>query len=236
MQSTTSDETSGIRVARPGKTLRELTLEKMRESILNSHFEPGERLVERDLCAQLGVSRTIVREVLRHLESEGLVANIANRGPIVAETSTAEAWQIYNIRAALESMAAGACAEIAGKNVVQTMSDALELIRQAYVAKDMPVVLEATTTFYKVMFEAAEQSMAWNIVSSLMIRINRLRSLTIADDKRNTDGPREMQAILDGIAARKPEEAAAAARRHVERAAEIARRILSQRDRKNAAL
>jgi DNA-binding GntR family transcriptional regulator len=60
--------------------LRELTLDKVREAIVSGYFKPGHRLVERDLCAQLGVSRTIVREVLRHLESEGLVANLVNNG------------------------------------------------------------------------------------------------------------------------------------------------------------
>ncbi|MGO8204832.1 GntR family transcriptional regulator, partial [Rhizobium ruizarguesonis] len=46
-----------IRVERPAKTLRELALDKVREAIVNGYFRPGDRLVERDLCAQLGVSR-----------------------------------------------------------------------------------------------------------------------------------------------------------------------------------
>lgn len=62
---------NAIRVERPTKTLRELALDKVRDAIVDGYFRPGDRLVERDLCAQLGVSRTIVREVLRHLESEG---------------------------------------------------------------------------------------------------------------------------------------------------------------------
>ncbi|WP_163535827.1 GntR family transcriptional regulator, partial [Klebsiella pneumoniae] len=62
-----------MRVDRSAKTLRELTLEKMREAIVSLRFRPGDRLVERDLCEQLGVSRTVVREVLRHLEAEGIV-------------------------------------------------------------------------------------------------------------------------------------------------------------------
>ena len=77
------------------------------EAIEAGVYKPGDRLVERDLCTQLGVSRTIVREVLRHLESEGLVANpVNNKGPMVARLELDEARQIYEIRAALEGMAA----------------------------------------------------------------------------------------------------------------------------------
>ena len=65
-------------IDRPAKTLRQLALEKMREAILTMKFRPGERLVERALCERLGVSRSVVREVLRHLESEGLVETIPN--------------------------------------------------------------------------------------------------------------------------------------------------------------
>lgn len=60
---------SSLKIDRSVKTLRELTLEKMRDAILSAYFKPGERLVERSLCEELGVSRSIVREVLRHLET-----------------------------------------------------------------------------------------------------------------------------------------------------------------------
>ncbi|HEV3431849.1 MAG TPA: GntR family transcriptional regulator, partial [Paraburkholderia sp.] len=75
---------ASLRVERPTATLRELTLQKMRQAILDAHFAPGERLVERTLCEELGVSRSVVREVLRHLEAEGIVDTLPNQGPIVA--------------------------------------------------------------------------------------------------------------------------------------------------------
>ncbi|MBW3095833.1 GntR family transcriptional regulator [Pseudohoeflea coraliihabitans] len=231
MQPTGRDRGDGLRVERATKTLRELTLDKMREAILTSHFKPGERLVERDLCAQLGVSRTIVREVLRHLESEGLVTSLANRGPIVARTSREEAWQIYEIRASLEAMAAAACAADPDDAAISELQRHLKSIEQAYARKTPSAVLEATSEFYRVLFEAAGHTIAWGIVSSLMLRINQLRSLTIADSNRDQDGPREMRAVVDAIAARDPAAAATAARTHVMQAAAIARRIIEVRDR-----
>ncbi len=73
-----------FKVNRNPVTLREIVLDKLRAAIMNFHLLPGDRLVERDLCDRLGVSRTSVREALRHLESEGLVEFADAKGPRVA--------------------------------------------------------------------------------------------------------------------------------------------------------
>lgn len=225
------EQDSMIRIQRQSKTLRELTLEKMREAILNFHFQPGARLIERDLCAQLGVSRTIVREVLRHLESEGLVTIVPNRGPIVAETSPEEAWQIYEIRSALEAMAAKACAERGDPQIAADLQAAMDAIRKAYDDSDSPGVLAATTDFYRTLFHCARHDVAWSIFSALTLRINHLRSLTIKTSGRSQRGPQEMQAIVDAIRRGDGEAATAAAHAHVASAALIARKLLEERTR-----
>lgn len=92
-----------LKVERRTTTLRELVLEKMRTAILDARFLPGDRLVERTLCEELGVSRTVVREVLRHLEAEGLVDTVPNQGPIVAVLDLDRAAEIYEIRSLLRA-------------------------------------------------------------------------------------------------------------------------------------
>jgi len=85
---------SGMRVVRNTVTLRQQVLEVLRNGILSFQFKPGDRLIERELCEMTGVSRTSVREALRHLESEGLVQNLPNKGPMVATVTAAEAREI----------------------------------------------------------------------------------------------------------------------------------------------
>lgn len=218
---------STIKVERPAKTLRELALEKVREAIVSGHFRPGDRLVERDLCAQLGVSRTIVREVLRHLESEGLVANLPNKGPIVAQLDLNEARQIYEIRGALEGMAARLCAERRDPDIVAALETSLHGIRKSYHDKDMPGVLTHTSAFYHTLFSSVERTVAWGIVSLLTVRINHLRSMTIKTESRNIDGPAQMEKIIEAIRKGDGDAAYDAATKHVASASAIAEAVLS---------
>src|SRR5260370_8195304 len=95
-------QNSPIKVTLEPIGLREKTTQVLREAILNLHFRPGQKLVERALCEGTGVSRTCIREALRHLEAEGLVSRLPNRGIIVAEVTPDETRQIYETRAVLE--------------------------------------------------------------------------------------------------------------------------------------
>jgi len=215
-----------LRIDRSAKTLRTLALERMREAIMDFHFQPGERLVERPLCDQLGVSRSVVREVLRQLEAEGLVQMIPGHGPAVARPDLGRTDEIYELRALLEGIAARACALSATGEQLATLERALADLFEAWALGAPPAVMRATTKFYEALFEAADKRVAWEIVSGLNVRINQLRSMTIVSTNRREAAIGEMNEIMDAIRARKPEEAEAAARRHVESAWQIARTAL----------
>ena len=62
-------QSSSLKINRNTVTLRQQVLDVLRNAILDFRFKPGDRLIERELCAMTGVSRTSVREALRHLES-----------------------------------------------------------------------------------------------------------------------------------------------------------------------
>ncbi|KAA3452159.1 GntR family transcriptional regulator [Mesorhizobium sp. SARCC-RB16n] len=216
-----SDDT--LRIDRSAKTLRTLALERMREAIMDFHFQPGERLVERPLCDQLGVSRSVVREVLRQLEAEGLVQMIPGHGPAVAKPDLGRTDEIYELRALLEGIAARACALSATDEQLATLEHALADLFEAWASGKPPAVMRATTKFYEALFEAADKRVAWEIVSGLNVRINQLRSMTIASANRREPAIAEMNKIMDAIRSRKPDEAEVAARQHVESAWNIAR-------------
>lgn len=219
-----------LRIAEAPPTLRELALDRLRTAIVEHHFPPGSRLTERDLCEQLGVSRSVVREVIRHLEAEGLVSNKPHHGPIVARLEPGTAAQIYEIRALLESTAAHDAAECATPEQVADMRQALAAIATAYATGDHHGVILSTTRFYEAMFAAGGKGVAWEVVKRLNSRISWLRSMTIASPGRATAGLAQMEKIFRAIEQRRPADAASASRDHVNMAAGIARKLLEEQD------
>jgi DNA-binding GntR family transcriptional regulator len=213
-----------LRIDRPPQTLREMVLARMRAAIIAGRFPSGARLVERTLCDQLGVSRSVVREVIRILEAEGLVESLPHRGPVVARLDWAQARQIYDIRLLLEGSAAAACATVADAGVKAQLAAALGDIRAAQ--GGVEAVFEATTRFYEVIFRAAGHEIAWEIVQRLNGRISRLRALTLAATDREVPGPQRMAGIAAAIAANDAETARKAVVDHLTEAAAIARRML----------
>jgi DNA-binding GntR family transcriptional regulator len=217
-----------IKVDRNQKTLRELTLEKVRSAIFSQYFKPGQRLVERTLCEELNVSRSVVREVLRHLETEGLIQSVPQQGPIVAIIDADTTRQIYELRALLEGHAAAACALRCGEASLVNMTATLGRIEVAFEANDLQSVMEQTGIFYRTLFQAAGHTVAWGMVNSLNARINRLRVITIASRQRGAAAPAEMHRLLSAIRDKNPDAARLAAQTHIQNAQAIAMASLAK--------
>lgn len=212
-----------LKIGQMPQTLREIVVDKMRGAILSGRFTSGQRLVERTLCDQLGVSRTVVREAIRYLEAEGLVEIMLNKGPMVARMDWGQAAQIYDIRMLLEQSAVSACALVADAGVKAQVQTALAAIE----ATTGSARIAATTQFYEVIFRAAGHHIAWEIVQRLNGRISRLRALTLASGDRQVAGPVRMARIAAAIVAGDPVAASEAVREHLTEAAGIARRLLA---------
>ncbi len=93
---------------------RERAYDNLIRLILGGSFSPGQPLSERSLSEKLGIGRTPVREALRDLERNGLVEVLPARGTFVKRPSLADLQEIYEIRYALEGMAAFSAAKRGG--------------------------------------------------------------------------------------------------------------------------
>ncbi|MEH6524097.1 GntR family transcriptional regulator [Sulfitobacter sp.] len=216
------------------QTLRDIVQDRMRNAIIEGHFVPGERLVERPLCDQLGVSRTVVRETIRFLEAEGLVEIIPNRGPIVATFNWNQAKQIYDIRRQLEGAAAVACADKDDAEFADQLSTALRTLKATMDDTAWTDLLQASTQFYEAIFLQAGHTIAWDIVQRLNGRISRLRALTLSAKDRERAGIDHMTAIHDAILSKNPDAARNAVNAHIADASQVAQRVLSDEEKKDA--
>jgi DNA-binding GntR family transcriptional regulator len=186
-------------ITKASSPLRRQVLEELRQSIIAGRLKPGSRLVERELIAMMGVSRTVIREALRQLESEGLVEVIANKGPIVRELTLAEARDLYSIRAVLEGLAARLFAENAKQSDIESLESELDEIAEAYEGGEHALILDAKNRFYEILFEGAGSESLSLMIGLLHVRIWRWRAVGLSHPMRSGQRWKESVERLRGL-------------------------------------
>ena len=192
---------------RKPQSLRSQVEDFLREAILNGRFKPGERLIERELCEMLDVSRPSLREALRRLEAEKLITIVMHRGPVVASITEAEAAELYEIRALLESHAVHEFTRLASDAAIEELGNAVGKLHAAAETGDHIALLGAKTAFYNVIFNGCGNSIVKEILTSLLSRISMLRSTSFSSPNRL---PVSLREIDDLYALIKQRDAAAA--------------------------
>jgi DNA-binding GntR family transcriptional regulator len=212
--------------------LRHQVLEYVRQAIISGRLASGARLVERDLIEMMGVSRTVIREALRQLETEGLVATIANKGPVVRELTAGEAKDLYAIRGALLGLAARFFVQNADDADVQNLRGALDETIACYNAGDPDRILDAKTRFYDVLVAGARSESLSAMLSTLHARIWRWRALGLSHPSRSPMRSREsikgLRAMFTAIVNRDAPDAEQHTREETARAAAEIMQLLTR--------
>ena len=214
-----------LKVERP-KTLKFKALESLRDAITSDTLKPGERLVERSLCDSMGVSRTVVRECIRHLESERLIVGVPNAGFMVATITKEEVKEIYEIRIMLECAAIYSCALNADSKTIKKLRSLCQKLTKNLQKGDVLQALKLTTEFYKIIFNTGGKNVSWDLVERLNGRISRLRALTLSSAGRQSKGPENLANILEAIEQKDAERAKKISAQHLTEAAEIAYKLI----------
>jgi GntR family transcriptional regulator, trigonelline degradation regulator len=215
-------EETTLSVLKQAAPIREQVVANLRRAIIGGRFQPGDRLIERELCELMGVSRTSVREALRHLEVEGLVENVPNKGIIVGILTSSEAEDIYQVRAALEGLAGALYAERATAEDIATLRQAMQAIEEAYQRAEEETLLRAKNQFYDVLLRGCGNTIIAPLLLSLHDRVAFLRSLSLSQPGRPAKSVEEVRRIFQAIEQHDPEKAAVACREHVQNAANAA--------------
>ncbi|MGZ5259919.1 MAG: GntR family transcriptional regulator [Burkholderiales bacterium] len=219
-----------VEIQKLAAPLRLQVLDSLRQGIISGTLAPGARITERELTEMLGVSRTVIREALRQLETEGLVANVPNKGPVVRELSLEEAKDLYSIRAVLEGFAARLFAENANEVDFNTLEEALEAVVTAYDSGDANRVLATKNDFYAILFEGASSQTLSSMLNTLHARIWRWRALGLTHPDRSPERSLEsiggLRAVLAAIRQRDGESAERITREEANKAANEVMRLL----------
>jgi DNA-binding GntR family transcriptional regulator len=148
--------------------VQEAVVDRIRDMIVSGELKPGDRLRQDELAETFGVSTMPIREALRQLQAEGLVAFQPRRGAAVAALSVAEYEEIYRIREALEILACGWAAEDFDRIPIDDLRKLLAEIEQAEShPEDVYPRLQLVREFFFTVFEASEKDHLLRMLSSL---------------------------------------------------------------------
>lgn len=218
----------GDGVGRVAAPLRERVLEIVRQAILDFKLRPGQRLIERELIEQLGVSRTTVREVLARLAAEGLVTMIPQKGAIVSVLSFDEAADIYQMRALLEGLAVRRFIERARpEDLTELRRIVDDLKRGAGEGMGAAEGLATKDDFYTVLLRGAQSPRLTDILTSLQGQVRMLRAMSLSAEHRLAEAAEEIDAVVAAIEARDAAAGAVACEHHIRNAEAVGMRRLA---------
>lgn len=217
-----------LTIGRPTTLLRDQVVVKLRMAIVAGHYKPGQRLLERELCDSLNVSRTSVREALRQLEIEQLVS-VGSRGrPAVATMSSDIATEIYEFRIVLEQAAVGLFIERAPPEAFEAMRLLSKRFAEALETGEVDERLEIKTDFYDILFTYAGNPSMKTVFVQLFNRIGFLRSRSLRQQGNAKIRASEFDEIVELIARRETQAAQLAIEQHVASVRDIALRYLNE--------
>ncbi|UXN67213.1 GntR family transcriptional regulator (plasmid) [Phyllobacterium sp. A18/5-2] len=202
--------------------LRNKIMKSLRRAIETGVLEPGTRLVEKDLCQQLNVSRTSLREALRQLQSEGILTDFNNRGLAVVTVTTEDAENIYRIRGVLEPLIVEQFIENASEAEVQALKDHFAQLREAYLHGNAEEIVANKRDFYDRICTGARNPIAFGVLSKLTVLTSPLRRRSVVRTQRRSQSIAEIEKIVSAIDKRDKAAAKAAAEEHVAHSARSA--------------
>lgn len=191
----------------PPVLVRESAFEHIRQAITSGQILPGTRMVERELCEALGISRASVREVIRRLEAERLIDVEPRKGPTVAKLSPKQAWEIYEIRSIFESLLVRRFTEMATDEEVAELRGIFEQVEEAAQRDGIYDLVFLMFNFNSHMVKVVDHEIIDDLLNQLNARVSWLRATSMSKPGRIAASIKEIGAIVEAVERRDAEEA-----------------------------
>ncbi|MBW9118804.1 GntR family transcriptional regulator [Microbacterium trichothecenolyticum] len=220
--------TSDIPLGLADQPLSAKIYELLRERIIEGVLRPGERIRERELAAELNVSRIPIREAMPRLEAEGFIKTLPRRGAVVTEMTMNDVEELFAVRSSLEvlaaKLAAQACA--AGRSPDELFARLAEA-EAALEGADDAAIAGANSALHEEILNLSSNSLLIGLMGPINGRVRRLFRLEAERDQRVLCAEHKelCHAIADGNA----EWAGALAYAHVEHSRADSLRLIRER-------
>ena len=196
--------------------LYDQVVEEVRKAIITGTLTPGQMVSAPQIAAQLGVSRTPVRDAILQLQREGLVAIIARRGVLILEPTVADLEDLFQFREPLEGAAAALAAERADTDILGALEFAFEQHAEAVSNHDLEEHMARDEEFHELIAQASRNRRIGEALLSVRGQL-RVYTRTLSAQPGAMDGAvvEAHRAILEAIRAGDRDRARARARAHV---------------------
>ncbi len=187
-----------MKLARP-KSLKEMVVDELRERIIDNRLKLGASLSENALAADLGLSKTPVREALQQLQVEGLVEVMAQKGTFVLRIEAEDVVQISELRQVLELAAARLAMERSRDELISLMSGIMAPMQEAYDRTDMKAYRKLDAQFHQAFIDLCGNRYLRDAYGQLSFRIQALRSRLSGLSELNSRSVVQHQKMLDAV-------------------------------------
>ena len=208
-------------------TISEIAFNEIRQAILSGRFRPGERINQKQLTEELGISIIPLREAFRQLQAEGFISIIPHRGAYVNELSLQEIEDVYLIRIELEGLAAQLASKRLTPRDVKTMKSLFARMKSATERNDFRPLFDLNRKFHFTVYQACRRPLLLELLNDLWDRSTRYRTIQTHDAQRVKEELGEHRDILEACLQQNREGLPEAIRFNVQRSLE---RSLSNMD------
>lgn len=195
--------------------LRDRVYETLEELIIYRALAPGQHLVEADIAKKLGVSRIPVREAFQFLARDGWIDLRPRQGAFVHQPTDQEVADVFSVRTLLEVEATKLAASKATHDSIPALREILQSGRESLARADERALVMLNSRFHAHITRMGENEVLAELIARLDKRIRWYFARVVMS--RGSNSWKEHAEIVEAIAAREPDRASEAMRRHAER-------------------
>jgi DNA-binding GntR family transcriptional regulator len=182
------------------RSLADQAYERLRNAIAEGGLTAGERLTERQLCEELGVSRTPLREAMIRLQHDGLLTARPSGGVVVTSVDEHEADEILAIRIPLESYAAALAARNRDERELQELMEIVAVQRDHLATLDRPELAAWNDRFHEVLYTASKKRRLAALIEQHRKYTTDFRVYEVYSEAELREGVRDHERIAAAIA------------------------------------
>jgi DNA-binding GntR family transcriptional regulator len=188
----------------PGASLHSQVAQRLRQMLVENRIAPGAKLNERELCEQLQVSRTPLREAIKMLAAEGLVELVPNRGAIAVALTEADVVNTFEVMAGLEAMSGELAAQrITDEELAEIQALHYEMLA-AYTRGDLSAYYSLNARIHRAINAAARNPVLTATYNQVNARLQALRFRSNQDGAKWKRAVKEHDKMIEALAARDP--------------------------------